>query len=101
RLLVSTRREAAMKTAPVGPAAIEFVGGTPRSTLYGDVYHPRAGALAQARHVFLARNGLPERLRGRRRFTILEAGFGLGNNFLAAWDAWRGDAARCERLHYI
>jgi len=90
-----------MKTAPVRPAAIEFVGGTPRSTLYGDVYHPRAGALAQARHVFLAGNGLPERWRGRRRFTILEAGFGLGNNFLAAWDAWRGDAARCERLHYI
>ena len=29
---------------------------------------------------------------------MLETGFGLGNNFLATWDAWRQDPARCERL---
>ncbi len=32
---------------------------------------------------------------------ILETGFGLGLNFLATWAAWRRDAARCARLHYV
>ncbi len=86
-----------MKTQPVVPAQIEH-GDTPFAPAFGDVYHPRVGALAQARHVFLAGNGLPDRWRGRPRFTVLETGFGLGNNFLATWDAWRADAARCERL---
>ncbi|WP_374450133.1 bifunctional tRNA (5-methylaminomethyl-2-thiouridine)(34)-methyltransferase MnmD/FAD-dependent 5-carboxymethylaminomethyl-2-thiouridine(34) oxidoreductase MnmC [Stella sp.] len=75
--------------------------GTPRSDVYDDVYHSAAGALGQARHVFLAGNGLPERWRGRERFAVLETGFGLGGNFLATWAAWRADAQRCERLHFV
>lgn len=91
-----------MKTAPVLPARVERAAdGVPFSPDYGDVYHPRSGALAQARHVFLAGNGLPARWSGRARFVILETGFGLGNNFLATWDAWRADPQRCERLHFI
>ncbi len=93
-----------MKTQAVEPARIAFdaaPGEPPRSALYGDVYHPRIGALAQAAHVFLAGNGLPARWAARARFTILETGFGLGNNFLATWDAWRRDPARCERLFYV
>ena len=70
--------------------------GTPRSPEFGDVYHPRQGALAQARHVFLAGNALPARWRGRERFVVLETGFGLGNNFLATWAAWRADPERCR-----
>ena len=91
-----------MKTQPVQPAHLTSTPqGVPFSEAYGDVYHPLAGALAQARHVFLAGNGLPERWRGRDRFVILETGFGLGNNFLATWHAWRSDpqAARC--LHFV
>jgi tRNA 5-methylaminomethyl-2-thiouridine biosynthesis bifunctional protein len=88
-----------VKTAPVIPAEIHFdADGIAHAPRYGDVYHPRAGALQQARHVFLQGNGLPERWRGRPRFTILETGFGLGLNFIATWQAWRDDAARCERL---
>ncbi len=68
---------------------------------YADVYHPTAGALVQARHVFLGGNRLPQRWAGRERFVILETGFGLGNNFLAAWDAWREDPRRCTRLSFI
>lgn len=75
--------------------------GTPYSAEFGDIYHSADGGLAQARHVFLAGNGLPERWREHEAFTILETGFGLGLNFLAAWDAWRGDPARCQRLHFV
>jgi tRNA 5-methylaminomethyl-2-thiouridine biosynthesis bifunctional protein len=91
-----------MKTEAVEPARIERdADGTPFSPAYGDVYHPAAGAGVQARHVFLAGNGLPERWQRRERFVMLETGFGLGNNFLATWDAWRRDPAACERLRFI
>jgi tRNA 5-methylaminomethyl-2-thiouridine biosynthesis bifunctional protein len=91
-----------VKTVPIVPARIvSGDDGTPRSLAYDDVYHPRSGALAQARHVFLEGGALAARWRGRARFAILETGFGLGNNFLATWSAWRADPARCARLHYL
>ncbi len=68
--------------------------GTPFSPEYGDRYHSREGALAQARHVFLGGNDLPARWRSARAFTVLETGFGLGTNFLATWAAWRADPSR-------
>ncbi|MFT7772605.1 FAD-dependent 5-carboxymethylaminomethyl-2-thiouridine(34) oxidoreductase MnmC [Roseateles sp.] len=81
------------------PAEVDFSDpNAPAAPAYGDVYHSRAGALPQARHVFLGGNGLPGRWQGRDRFVVLETGFGLGNNFLATWDAWRQDPARCGRL---
>src|SRR5258708_2535048 len=86
----------------VVPAKLERdAGGTPYSSAFADVYHSTQGGLEQARHVFLAGNGLPERWRDRDCFTILETGFGLGLSFLAAWDAWRQDARRPRRLHFI
>lgn len=91
-----------MKSAPIVPAKIgTSIDGLPLALDFGDVYHPRSGALAQANHVFLAGNGLPERWRGRERFVIAETGFGLGNNFLAAWAAWRADPQRSERLDFL
>jgi tRNA 5-methylaminomethyl-2-thiouridine biosynthesis bifunctional protein len=90
-----------VKTEPITAAVIDFEQGVPRSPSFDDIYHPREGALEQTRAVFLAGNGLPERWRGRARFTILETGFGLGNNFLATWAAWRDDPQRCERLHFV
>ena len=91
-----------MKTMPIVPACIEQQGDDPpRAPDFGDLYHPRAGALAQARHVFLGGNGLPGRWQGRERFVVLETGFGLGHNFLATWDAWRQDPRRCERLVFV
>ena len=75
--------------------------GTPFSEVYGDIYHSTAGGHAQAQHVFLAGNGLPERWRGRAGFTIVETGFGLGLNFLATWLAWRDDPLRCAQLNYV
>lgn len=91
-----------MAWGPVTPARIAFDGdGLPSAPAFGDVYHARAGALAQARHVFLAGNGLPARWRGRARFVVLETGFGLGHNFLATWAAWRVDTARPARLWFV
>ena len=91
-----------MKTGPIVAAALQYTAaGVPFAAAFGDVYHPEAGALAQARHVFLAGNGLPARWAGRERFVVLETGFGLGSNFLATWAAWRGDPHRCERLHFV
>lgn len=87
---------------PITPARLAFAAdGTPFSEAYGDVYHTVAGGIEQARQVFLAGNGLPERWRGRHSFTILETGFGQGLNFLATWAAWRADPARPKRLHFL
>lgn len=88
--------------APLIPAKAEFdADGRLYSPAYGDVYHSPSGALGQAEHVFLRGNGLPERWRGRRAFTVCETGFGLGLNFLALWKAWRDDPERSAALHVV
>lgn len=78
-----------MNSAPIVPAALAFDA------------QGRQTALLQARDVFLAGNELPQRWRGRDRFVVLDTGFGTGDNFLAAWQAWRNDAQRCTRLVFI
>ncbi len=75
--------------------------GTPVSESYGDIYYSVAGGHAQAQHVFIDGNGLPERWQSRGRFVILETGFGFGLNFLATWLAWRDDPQRCRELHFV
>ena len=75
--------------------------GTPWSPVFGDVYHSAESGPGQARHVFIAGNGLPQHWGYTRVYTVLETGFGLGLNFLATWQAWRADPARCERLHFV
>jgi tRNA U34 5-methylaminomethyl-2-thiouridine-forming methyltransferase MnmC len=86
----------------IRPAALAFrADGTPFSSLHDDIYHSAAGALAQARFVFLSGNGLPDRWHSRHGFTVLEMGFGMGINFLATWDAWRREADRAGTLHYV
>jgi len=86
----------------IEPATLEFdAGGHPYSGRCGDVYASRDGALGQARHVFLGGNDLPARWARRGQFVVLETGFGLGTNFLAAWQAWRDDPARPRRLQFV
>ena len=86
---------------PLVPATLAFAEGTPWSAAFDDVYHSDEGGPAQALHVFLAGNGLPERWRTRSRFTILETGFGLGLNFLTTWAAWKAGPGQCTKLHYV
>jgi tRNA 5-methylaminomethyl-2-thiouridine biosynthesis bifunctional protein len=88
--------------AKLQPARLERVAyGTPYSAAFDDVYHSALGGPAQARHVFLAGNELPQRWQGKERFVILETGFGTGLNFLTTWQAWRDDPQHCRRLHFI
>ncbi len=88
-------------SSPLVPAEPAAAGdGTPYSATYDDVYHAAHGALAQARHVFLAGNDLPQRWNGVDSFVILETGFGLGLNFLVTWQAWRESKTR-GRLHFV
>jgi tRNA 5-methylaminomethyl-2-thiouridine biosynthesis bifunctional protein len=58
-------------------------------------------APARAPRVFLQGHGLPQRWAGRPHFVVLVAGFGAGEWFLALWDAWRQDPARCAHLHVV
>ncbi|WP_345812379.1 bifunctional tRNA (5-methylaminomethyl-2-thiouridine)(34)-methyltransferase MnmD/FAD-dependent 5-carboxymethylaminomethyl-2-thiouridine(34) oxidoreductase MnmC [Paraburkholderia sp. PREW-6R] len=89
-------------TDPLIPAVLAFRdNGTPYSPLYNDIYHSAVGGLEQAHYVFLRGNALPDRWHGRRVFTVLETGFGMGINFLVTWAAWQADPARCERLHFV
>ena len=91
-----------MKPAAIVPAAIDFSDPlSPRSPRFDDRYHAPYGAFEQAAHVFLAGSALPGRWQGRDSFTVLETGFGLGNNFLATWAAWRADPQRSARLRFI
>lgn len=84
--------------------------GTPRSTLFDDVYRSigRRGdrGLLQAREVFLQGCGLwsasaaPLLWQGQAQWQVLETGFGLGLNFLVTWQAWLADVARPAQLHF-
>ena len=85
--------------------------GSPRSTLFDDVYRSRGfhgmdRGLLQARHVFLQGCGLwspadaPLAWQGQRQWHVLETGFGLGLSFLATWHAWQQDPQRSERLFF-
>lgn len=81
--------------------AVEWLpDGTPRSPRFDDIYRSSSGGLEQARHVFLRGCGLPQAWSGQLHWCILETGFGLGMNFLAAWHAWKEDPNRPRMLHF-
>ena len=74
--------------------------GVPRSARYGDIYRSTTSGLDQAQQVFMGGCGLPAGWAAQARYCILETGFGLGLNFLAAWHAWRCDPQRPRMLHF-
>lgn len=66
---------------------LEWRDGTlPISCRFDDPYFSLHDGLAETRHVFLAGNGLPDRLSDG--FHIAELGFGTGLNMLATAMAW-------------
>jgi tRNA U34 5-methylaminomethyl-2-thiouridine-forming methyltransferase MnmC len=62
-------------------------GVIPVSTRFDDPYFSLNNGLAETRHVFLAGNQLPDRLRDG--FHVVELGFGTGLNLLALAALWR------------
>jgi tRNA U34 5-methylaminomethyl-2-thiouridine-forming methyltransferase MnmC len=62
-------------------AELEWRDGVPVSTRFADPYYSLDDGLAETRYVFLAGNGLPERL--RPGFHVAELGIGTGLNLLA------------------
>ncbi|KAF0813288.1 tRNA 5-methylaminomethyl-2-thiouridine biosynthesis bifunctional protein MnmC [Andreprevotia sp. IGB-42] len=87
---------------PIHPAILQHnEAGIPYSASFDDIYHSPDGGLGQAESVFMAGNGLPQRWQQCNSFTIVETGFGQGLNFLATWQAWRDDPARCGKLHFV
>ena len=91
-----------MNSEPVTirPAPVAFRDGALYSEKFADIYHSVDGAIAQASHVFLGGNGLPQRWHHAADFTIVETGFGCGLNFLATWDALKRSGAAC-RLDFV
>ncbi len=88
---------------PTPAPAVEWdIKGSPSSAAFRDIYFSQADGLAESRHVFLAGNQLPDRWRCHTGevFTVAEAGFGTGLNFLMTWQAWRQARVR-PRLHYV
>ena len=84
-------------------------GGVPVSRQFDDPYFSLAGGLEETRHVFLAGNDLPARL--RPGFHVAETGFGTGLNALAlaqvaavpvrmtSFEAYPMTAAQLEQAH--
>jgi tRNA U34 5-methylaminomethyl-2-thiouridine-forming methyltransferase MnmC len=60
---------------------------TIHSERYGETYHSRFGAVAEAEHVFLRASGVFARLAAGEATAVLEVGFGTGLNFLVTANA--------------
>ena len=75
--------------------------GSPFNPRFSDRYRSEHGGIEQAREVFLKGCGLPGLWAGQQHWCILENGFGLGLNFLVAWQAWKDAPGRPLLLHFV
>jgi len=81
-------------------AELNWLGNHPVSVQYDDGYWAMGDVLAEKSHVFSNHHGLPEKARKADFFTIIETGFGFGNNFLLTCQQWLA-SGRTGMLHYI
>ncbi len=81
-------------------ARIDWEGESPRSLNYQDIYWGKGNPLEEKNHVYPARHDIERRARSAAHFTIVETGFGFGNNFLLTARKWR-DTGAPGILHYI
>ena len=61
---------------------LQWRHGQPYSAHYDDVFASRDGGEAEAQHVFIDGNRLPQRFAAQKQFCVGETGFGTGLNFL-------------------
>lgn len=81
-------------------ASIEWQQENPYSLQHKDIYWSRGNPVQEKRHVFANQHQLQERGKGASQFTILETGFGFGNNFLITANLWR-ELGHQGMLNYI
>ncbi|MGI9522034.1 MAG: tRNA (5-methylaminomethyl-2-thiouridine)(34)-methyltransferase MnmD [Hyphomicrobiaceae bacterium] len=74
---------------------------TPISDRFRDPFFSRNDGRAEAQHVFLMGNSLPQRLVKTEQFTIAELGFGTGLNCLETIATWQTTPHRCHTLTYL
>lgn len=80
-------------------ARLDWESG-PLARDHGDMYFQPEDGLAEARAVFVAGAGYPERFHPGAN-VVGELGFGTGLNFLALWDSFRRHAPAGARLHLV
>lgn len=83
---------------------LNWKDGQPFSERYGDVYFSTDSGLEETRHVFLQGNCLEERftaLQTGESLCIGETGFGIGLNFLCAWQLFEQVAPAGASLDFF
>ncbi|MGM0440429.1 MAG: tRNA (5-methylaminomethyl-2-thiouridine)(34)-methyltransferase MnmD [Chlamydiota bacterium] len=87
---------------PINYAKIQWnAEGAPFSQDYGDVYFSADGGHEETMQVFILGNNLLERWQNCSQFTIAEAGFGTGLNFLTTYQQWLKHAPSHGTLNFI
>lgn len=81
-------------------AKIDWQQDNPYSLQHKDIYWSRDNPIQEKRHVFANQHQLDSRGKGASQFTILETGFGFGNNFLLTAELWR-DLGHQGILNYV
>lgn len=76
-------------------------GEVPVSERFGDAFYSRHDGRAEAGHVFLAGNDLPQRFSEIDRFVVAELGFGTGLNFIETRRVWERVRTAGQRLQFV
>lgn len=82
-------------------ATINWDEGTPKSTVFNDIYYNTIDGIEEANYVFLQGNNISNRLANSNIHTIAETGFGTGLNFLNTVQVFQDNTTSENRLHFI
>ncbi|MEO0946460.1 MAG: tRNA (5-methylaminomethyl-2-thiouridine)(34)-methyltransferase MnmD [Pseudomonadota bacterium] len=74
--------------------------GTPVATRFDDPYYSKRDGRAEAQHVFINGNRLPERFAANAHIHVAELGFGTGLNFFETLTHWDAHKVRGASLSY-
>ncbi|MGO1461627.1 MAG: FAD-dependent 5-carboxymethylaminomethyl-2-thiouridine(34) oxidoreductase MnmC [Oleiphilaceae bacterium] len=89
----------------IEPAELSWQNGVPEFKRVGQAGFSPKNALEGFRYGFIEHNDLPARFSAvpeAESFVIAEAGFGMGLNFLATWQAWQDwGPPHAATLHFV
>ncbi len=81
-------------------AQVDWLGHTPRSNRFDDIYYNPEDPLGESRHVFIEGACLAAQIEQHPCLHVGETGFGTGLNFLLSWQQWRQQARSRRFLRY-